>query len=721
MATTEEVTDIFWEKMNATAVEWQQHFYESLPECIIYKSDERKYLRQNIGYAIYGSPKSTKDASETERSCFYNTENPSNTEVTDTVDYETAKNVIDKIYDKICAYAVETDDSQLIYCGVIYNVTFRPKINVQPKKEEIKEEAKKKANTERTKEDEEKLLSINIPTIIPIFTIRKNVQKKFKTKTTAKQENTSQYETWYIDLSGRVYKDWTDYKKKNTLPKCTMVLPKDGLYQPNPAYFPTEEYSTVWLEIMDSPACSWKSVLCTAMDVTSGIVGVGTVGLYIASLFTPLAPVAAVSGSLGLGAGVTGLWSLARNSQQLADRRSHKESIHILNKEALAHYIPLFGSAFSFGLIRGSAIISNAAARGKAVNAFTKVAFNTVQGGYLVLNGVGIIHQGYCMYDKYVTEKTVSIVDALNLATHIMFFYGSVVNIQFASDIIKSTKGRVMNDYKNNLNVKRLRKKYNRFVRKAAESNVSKISENAEEIRRIRHRQELLSDRSVTRGSRILDGAGNIVGSTKGSITWSVERGNLKVNGMLLLDPIEHVTRLIQQGIYIGIDQNDSFGTCNYADDSIVDQLTKVLCDLLSKLCVSNYPEVIKPIMSIIDFKPLLREMSSMHITADSLTKLFKIVKKLMKHSTDRDDFLLEIFTLIWQYCKENLKKWGISIYTDSTSGSEILQKIITGIYEAIDIDMLFNKLYDAIVMYIKSNMHKENINSNIISVKKRN
>ncbi|XP_011691788.1 PREDICTED: uncharacterized protein LOC105452417 isoform X2 [Wasmannia auropunctata] len=711
----EEVTDIIWEEMKTLAVEQQQCLYELLSDCTEYKSDERKYLRQNIGYAIYGPPKSTKDASETENSiCFCTTENLDNTDATDTVGYEDkAEKVIDKIYNKICACTVGTDDSQPIYSGVIYNVIFRPKTNVKPKKEEVKKETKKEAKTEAStegtkkeeaKEDEKRLLVISP---VPIFTIRKNVQEKSETKKSVKQENTSdavtaeQYETWYIDVSSRVYKDWTDYKKNNTLPKCTMVLPQDGSYQPNPAYPITEDYSTVWLEIMNSPACSWKSVLCTTMDIASGIVGVGAAGLSIASLFTPLAPVAIVSGLAATG--MSGLWSFGRNSQQLADRNSHEESIHILDKEALAHYLAIFGTAVGFGVIGGSAIISNVAARGMTVNAVARIAFNTIQGGNLVLNGVGIIYQGYCMYDKYVTEKTVSIVDALNLATHIMFFCGSVVKVQFASDIIESTQGRVMSDYKETLTNKRLRKKYNRIVRKAEANNVSKISENAEVIRYIEHRRQLLPNQSATNsGSRILD---NTVKNTKDSIVWSFECGRLKVNGITLLDPVEYVTKLIRLGIFIGFDQNDSSDAHHAHVDPTVDQMTRVLCDLLSKLYVSDDCPNVAELPTMPDFEPLLREMRSMHITEDFLAMLFKIAVKLMKRSRNMDDFLFQIFTFIWQYCKANLKKWGMSLCTQSASGSKILQKIIIAVHEAID--MVLDNLYCAFVIYIESNVHR--------------
>lgn len=282
--------------MKTLAKEQQQYLNDFLPEYLIYNIAEHKILKQNIGYAFFGPPKNTKNADAIENNCYYKTEDLS-TDVVDIVDYdEKAKKIIDKMYDKIRT-CVGTD-SKLIYCGIIYNMIFRPKKNV--KKSQKKEEKNKEVKTEEEKKDEELL----IVSPVPIFKIRKSIQKK-STKTTksAEQENAAEpvetlYETWYIDSNARVYKNWTDYIKNNNLPACTMVLPKDGFYQPDPIYPITEDYSTVWLEITESPACTWKAKILNGMDIASNVVGFGTVGLSVASMFTPLAPVVVISGKL---------------------------------------------------------------------------------------------------------------------------------------------------------------------------------------------------------------------------------------------------------------------------------------------------------------------------------------------------------------------------------------------------------------------------------------
>lgn len=290
---------VFQEDMKNIAIELQQRFYESLPDCTEYKFDEHKYLKQNIGYAIYGSPKTNENINTTEsNNCYYLAErlNNADADITDTVDYnEEAKDVIDTIYKQMCKCSIETDNSQPIYCSTIYNIIFRPKMKVKSKEKEeteVQKETKAKIleETKEEKKDEKELFMI-IP--IPIFKIRK---QRFIVQKNSSIEPEVGYETWYIDTSGRVYKNWKDYIENNTLPKCTMILPKDGAYEADPSCPVTEDYSTVCLEIVDSPACSWKTKLYNGVDIISSAVGLGTAFLCVASMFTPIAPVVAVTG-----------------------------------------------------------------------------------------------------------------------------------------------------------------------------------------------------------------------------------------------------------------------------------------------------------------------------------------------------------------------------------------------------------------------------------------
>ncbi|XP_072753732.1 uncharacterized protein [Anoplolepis gracilipes] len=716
MAVTNEIaTDTLWEEMKSLAVEQQQCFYELLSDCIEYKFDEHKFLQQNIGYAIFGPPKSIENTSTIESdSCYWKPEdlNDTDVDITDKIDYdEKAKNTIDIIYKKILE-TVETNNTRPIYLGIIYNVIFPPKMNVKSEeKKEVKKEAEKETKTEikeSAKEEEKK--NESAISLIPIFQIWENIQKESDTveqKENARTEIEANNKIiCYIDTCGRVYKTWTDYLENNDLPQCTMVLPKGGFYQADKSYPATKDYSTVWLEVIDSPACAWTARICNGIDVASNIVTYCTVGLSVASMFTPLAPVTLTTGLVATG--VSSIWQIGRSSQQLVDRKNHEESIHVLNKGALPHWLGIAGTTFGLGALGGSAALSRTVASGKTVPNLAKAAFNTIQGGNILLNGAGIIYQGYFMIDKYMTDKTVSYGDTLNFAIHIMFFTGAVVNIQFANDIIKSTQGKVISDYKDSLRKKNLRKKFNRVMRKAAENNTCKIAENADVIKYIKNRELIVSANQPASGNQSV-ARKQTLDNAQRNIVWSMEQGKLKVNGIILLDPIEYVICLINSGIFNeNHPNNPSSSKNNNVDDSIIDQLKKVFSELLTKFYTSDDCPKSTNLPTIPDFEPLLKDMSSMKIDEECLKKLFKIVAKLMKRSKDKEDFLLMAFTLVWQYCKENLKQWNISsnLRMRSDSGSDILQRIIIfSVSEAIS--MILDNLCIAFAQYVQANLRR--------------
>lgn len=275
--------------MKNLAIEQQQCFYEFLPDCKIYEHDEHKYLKYDIGYTIYGPP----EANTTKNNSSNIQENKNkDQDIADIAAYDKKHDVI-KIYNKILECTKEAVDSQRIYFSVIYNIIFRTKIisNI-----ENKQNVKTKTEEKKGKEKEKFVVSP-----IPVFKIRKSTHvktKNTKEKKALLTESEAGYTTCYIDTTARVYKDWADYITNcNNLPQCTMVIPKNGDYQADTSQPITEDYSTVWLDIMDSPACKLTSKVCKGMDIVNSVIGVSTIGLGVASIFTPLAPVAIISGN----------------------------------------------------------------------------------------------------------------------------------------------------------------------------------------------------------------------------------------------------------------------------------------------------------------------------------------------------------------------------------------------------------------------------------------
>lgn len=164
--------------------------------------------------------------------------------------------VMDTIYQQIIKFGRDNTNNT-IYLGIIFNVVI---LHASPK--------------QSTRKDDKSNEESNNMCVVPIF--------KLKTVTLGIS---------YIDNEGRLYKTWKDYITNNRLPQCTMILPKGGLYRYNPNYKVTEYVSTVWIEVLDSPACNVKNKVFKGIDIAANTMSVATtVGLGAASLLTPIAP-----------------------------------------------------------------------------------------------------------------------------------------------------------------------------------------------------------------------------------------------------------------------------------------------------------------------------------------------------------------------------------------------------------------------------------------------
>jgi hypothetical protein len=85
----------------------------------------------------------------------------------------------------------------------------------------------------------------------------------------------------FIDFCGRVYKNWQDYLKNNTLPNCIFCYPKNGVY--------CAVNGVVEVDYRNSPAGKRRRKCLRRLDIGSTIVRVGATGVGIAALFFPMA------------------------------------------------------------------------------------------------------------------------------------------------------------------------------------------------------------------------------------------------------------------------------------------------------------------------------------------------------------------------------------------------------------------------------------------------
>lgn len=457
--------------------EMQQEYYELLPDWIIYEKKDYELLKMNVGYALFGSPRS--DSEEDDKNKMYTFDEKLEIHFS-----KEAINAMKVILKRIYDYGTMTDGS--IYCGVIYNITF-----------------------DKTEHN-----------IYPIFKIKNNSKAplyKFKDSQTVSSNN-----VWYIDHNGRIYKNWNDYKNSNTLPPCVMVIPKDGKYQADPTSSITEISSTVWLEIIPSSACSLNSQICNKMDKASSALALGSAGISLVSLAIPVTAPIAIAGLASTA--ISSFWCAGRSICELNDRYSHEESIRPTNRTAFRAWLGIAGSTMGLLASSGTMLLSKSVRSGANIGRSARVIYNTTVIGNISVNFVGLGYNGYSLWEKYKTQEHIDASDAFYFFTHVLFFGSAVINVQFASEIIADTQGQIMKDYEATLRSKRHRKAYNRVKRNASET-----SEIVRHIKKVTSRRELLSFNDKTNKPN---------NNTSTNISVKFTNAKLMLGKVTLFDPV---------------------------------------------------------------------------------------------------------------------------------------------------------------------------------------
>ena len=212
-----------------------------------YKNDEHIHIKNYIGYGIFGStgPPESDDESVTDVDGLF------------IYKQKNAKKVIENIYEKILTHGKQVSNGSVL-CTIIHCCIY-DEISIQ--------------NCNDLQ---------NLINVVPVFKVLKNVRGKDNIK----------YENWYIDIEGRVYKSWQAFLKNNELPKCTIVAPKNGIYQANPKELWSEQELLVWVEKFENA----KSKTIKILDYASIAGAVGATGVAIGAAFTPIGLGAAVAG-----------------------------------------------------------------------------------------------------------------------------------------------------------------------------------------------------------------------------------------------------------------------------------------------------------------------------------------------------------------------------------------------------------------------------------------
>lgn len=119
----------------------------------------------------------------------------------------------------------------------------------------------------------------------------------------------------YVDHQLRVYKSFIHYIKNVKLPRCVMVLPRNGKY--------TLQNDLVNLNRYYSPSCNLGSQILEASDIGTSIFGIASGGVTLAATMLAVPPVG-VAAAVGV-AIVTGIYGIGRGIHSLIDKSIHDE------------------------------------------------------------------------------------------------------------------------------------------------------------------------------------------------------------------------------------------------------------------------------------------------------------------------------------------------------------------------------------------------------------
>ncbi|XP_043488809.1 uncharacterized protein LOC122515498 [Polistes fuscatus] len=646
--------DVQWNELLEKAVVYQQNFYELLPDWTVCKKNDYKLIKQNIGYAICGSPifESTSDSNNI---LSIDTENiTDDTNINDLVQYcPKMEKIISVILQKIMQYSSEPN-TDFIHYGIIYNMIFRNKLTQQC---EIK--------------DKEEIIAVPV----------------FKIKHYNDNSENEVFSIWYLDIQGRIYKSWEDYILNNNFPKCTMVYPKDGYYQSNPDFQITPDCSTVWLIAKDSYECSSRAQVMSTVNLAVNTVGTSvTVGIGVASFFTPVGPLVAAAGMTAMTA--QGVWTIGKCSSELYDKTIHDESISPFDQNNLSAWLGIAGCTVGLVFQGSTVLLRKAAAEGIMVSRVATTAYDIMIVTNVSINLIGVGYKSVQIYNKYKESERVDIQDIFYLGTHVLFFMNSVINIKFANDVIRQTQGLVLKEFEQNLRDENLLKRYEYAQKKAStEFNTNKIEENAAIIRNFKY--YTIDD---------VTGTSNNSFATPSSFSLNFVEGKLKLNGITLLDPMSLVVTLGKTFLR-NIKESNSQST----EDT--HSLIKILEMLLTNFYKSNDCQSETKLPVVEDFKMIIDELKRIKNSKDILIFIFNTSVTILK-SKNKIEFLVEGCRYVWDYVKQNMREAGYEIFTtsensyDHNSCINYMRCLFVSIFDAVD--LMVQRFFNALQQYVK-------------------
>lgn len=230
----------------------------------------------------------------------------------------------------------------------------------------------------------------------------------------------------FIDESGRVYMNWSEFRTNNIYDDGLVVAPFNGIYNAS-----SSADNQVKLEFFERRAGITKS-----LDRSSMVIGLTSAGIA-ALTFVPaltIAPVVVVgAATAGLSCAVyTGI----RGVYNLYDRKKHRQTIKFTNPEARSSWINLAAGAFSASAAGASQLLVKAAHNSTGVTNIIRSSAHALSAGALGLHTTGCLEDIYLMISKMHELENLSTLEISHLSALLYLLTHSVKNQQTAEKIL---------------------------------------------------------------------------------------------------------------------------------------------------------------------------------------------------------------------------------------------------------------------------------------------
>lgn len=229
----------------------------------------------------------------------------------------------------------------------------------------------------------------------------------------------------FVDETARVYENWHRFQTDNKYEDGLVVAPSNGIYNNG------SEDDKVALELFLR-----KAGITRSLDRGSTVVGLASAGVAVATFI----PALAIAPVFAAGAAVAGiscaLYTGFRSIYDLYDRKNHKQTINIKDRDARSSWLNVAAGAFSASAVGASQLVATAAQNGNSMSNIARSTIHALNVGALGLNTTGCLDGIHTMIVKMHEGDHISLLEISQLSALLFLLTHSVKNYRTAESVL---------------------------------------------------------------------------------------------------------------------------------------------------------------------------------------------------------------------------------------------------------------------------------------------